>query len=97
MKIRPNETPKQGQIFVEELLSIFCDIDDFCIEYKKYFKTHLFMEVDEIILKTALSLSEIMTIVIYFHLLIYKTFKWYYLQLVCITLKLYFLEPVIYN
>ncbi len=60
---------------MEELLPIFCDIDDFCIEYKKYFKIHLFVKVYEIILKTALSLSEIMTIVIYFHLLIYKTFK----------------------
>ena len=82
---------------MEELLPIFCDVDDFCIEYEKYCKTHLLMETDQIMPKTSLSLSEIMTIVIYFHLSNYKTFKWYYLQFVCITLKPYFPKLVSYN
>ncbi len=42
---------------MEELLPIFCDVDDFCIEYKKYCKTHLLMETDRIIPKTSLSVT----------------------------------------
>lgn len=38
-----------------------------------------------------------MTIVIYFHLSNHKTFKWYYLQFVCTTLKSHFPKLVSYN
>ena len=31
---------------VEQLIAIFCDIDEFCIEYEKYLKTHL-LQADE--------------------------------------------------
>ncbi|MEE1057585.1 MAG: IS982 family transposase, partial [Acutalibacteraceae bacterium] len=40
---------------------------------------------------------EIMTIVIYFHLSNYRTFKWYYNKFVCKTLKPYFPKLVSYK
>lgn len=82
---------------MEELLAIFCDVDDFCNAYEEYCKTYLLVDKEQIIPKTSMSLSEIMTIVIYFHLSNYRTFKWYYLKFVCITLKPYFPKLVSYN
>ena len=63
---------------MEELLAIFCDTDDFCKEYEEYCTHHLLVSREEIIPQTRMYLSEIMTIVIYFHLSHYRTFKWYY-------------------
>ena len=51
---------------MEELLAIFCDADDFCKDYESYCQHHLLMDKDKITPKTSMSLSEIMTIVIYF-------------------------------
>ena len=52
----------------EQLIAIFCDIDDFCKEYESYCTTHLLMDKDHFISRTSMSLSEIMTIVVCFHL-----------------------------
>ena len=60
------------------LEAIFCLIDDFC----KYFETQSqFVEIGKVRKKTRvpeMSLSEMMTIVVLFHLSGYKTFKDYY-------------------
>ena len=82
---------------MEELLAIFCDVDDFCKEYEVYCQHHLLMDKNQIIPKTSMSLSEIMTIVIYFHLSNQRTFKWYYIKFVGIVLKSYFPKLVSYN
>ena len=82
---------------MEELLAIFCDVDDFCKAYEEYCETHLLMDKKQIVPKTSMYLSEIMTIVIYFHLSNYRTFKWYYNKFVCKTLKPYFPKLVSYN
>ncbi|MDD6489180.1 MAG: IS982 family transposase [Clostridia bacterium] len=82
---------------MEELLAIFCDVDDFCKAYEEYCQTHLLMSKEQIIPKTSMSLSEIMTIVIYFHLSNQRTFKWYYLKFVSTILKPYFPKLVSYN
>ena len=82
---------------MEELLAIFCDVDDFCKAYEEYCQTHLLMSKEQIIPKTSMSLSEIMTIVIYFHLSNQRTFKWYYLKFVNTILKPYFPKLVSYN
>ncbi len=82
---------------MEELLAIFCDVDDFWKAYEDYCKTHLLMDKEQVIPKTSMYLSEIMTIVIYFHLSNYRTFKWYYLKFVFITLKPYFPKLISYN
>ena len=82
---------------MEELLAIFCDVDDFCKEYEAYCQHHLLMDKNQIIPKTSMSLSEIMTIVIYFHLSNQRTFKWYYIKFVGVTLKPCFPKLVSYN
>jgi hypothetical protein len=47
--------------------------------------------------KGRLSLSEVMTIILLFHLSGYRCFKWYYQRYVCVYLRHYFPEPVSYN
>ena len=82
---------------MEELLAIFCDVDDFCKDYESYCEHHLLMDKEKIIPKTSMSLSEIMTIVIYFHLSNQRTFKWYYIKFVGTVLRPYFPRQVSYN
>ena len=82
---------------MEELLAIFCDVDDFCKDYAEYCKHHLLMDKEKIIPKTSMSLSEIMTIVIYFHLSNQRIFKWYYIKFVGTVLRPYFPRQVSYN
>ena len=82
---------------MEELLAIFCDVDDFCKDYESYCEHHLLMDKEKIIPKTSMSLSEIMTIIIYFHLSNQRTFKWYYIKFVGTVLRPYFPRQVSYN
>jgi hypothetical protein len=84
------------------LLQIFCDVDDFCILYEQH--THkLLYDTDEKIQKcritknTRLSLSEVMTIIIYFHFSDYRKFKNYYKKHVCRYLRDEFPNLVSYN
>jgi hypothetical protein len=44
-----------------------------------------------------LSLSEVMTIILLFHLSGYRCFKWYYQGYVCVHMRTYFPSPVSYN
>lgn len=81
----------------EQLIAIFCDIDDFCKEYEIYCTTHLLMDKDHVVPRTSMSLSEIMTIVVYFHLSHYRTFKWYYKNHVSEHLREYFPHLVSYS
>lgn len=80
-----------------ELIPIFCDIDDFCKDYEEYCTKSLLMDKNTIAPRTSLSLSEIMTILVYFHLSGYRTFKWYYKNYVCKVLKSDFPKLVSYN
>lgn len=82
---------------VEQLIPIFCDVDDFCIGYEEYCTRHLLMDKNQVIPKTSMALSEIMTIVIGFHLSQYRTFKWYYIDCVRGRLRQYFPRLVSYN
>lgn len=61
-----------------EQIAIFCDIDDFCKAYEEYCTHSLLMDKNEVIPRTKMELSEIMTILIMYHLSGYRTFKWYY-------------------
>ena len=61
-----------------EQIAIFCDIDDFCKDYEEYCTHSLLMDKNEVVPKTKMALSEIMTIVIMYHLSGYRTFKHYY-------------------
>ena len=63
----------------EQMIAVFCDIDDFCIEYEK----HMITGKAPAIQKTRMALSERMTIAVMYHLSHYREFKWYYKNLVC--------------
>jgi len=85
------------QSIEQMLLEIFCDIDDFCKTFTDYWHKHLVTDGRPIIPKCAMSLSEIMTIVIYFHLSGQRTFKWYYKYFICGYLKDCFPKRLSYN
>jgi len=82
---------------VEQLTAIFCDIDDFCIEYERYCKTYMLPNEPYKLPKTSMHLSEIMTIVVFFHLSHYREFKWYYLEFICGQMADCFTRLVSYN
>ena len=80
-----------------EQVAIFCDVDDFCKAYEEYCMHSLMMEKKKVIPRTRMALSEIMTILIMFHLSGYRTFKWYYKKYVMQHQKKDFPNLVSYN
>lgn len=87
------------------LISIFCDADDFCKEFEPEWKKVLIENQDKGLIgdkkrrnrKTALSLSEAITIVIMFHKTRHRTFKDYYERYVLAFLKPYFPKIISYS
>ena len=62
-----------------ELEQLFCEIDDFCHGFEAVFKSKLISEQPRKRLrKSNLSLSEVITIIVYFHQSSYRTFKDFY-------------------
>ena len=51
-----------------EQIAIFCDTDYFCRAYEEYCRNKLLMDKEEVVPRTRMSLSEIMTILIMYHL-----------------------------
>ena len=80
-----------------EQIAIFCDADDFCKAYEEYCKNKLLMDKEEVVPRTRMSLSEIMTILIMYHLSGYKTFKWYYTKHIMVHQRKDFPDLVSYN
>jgi len=78
---------------VEQIIAVFCDIDDFCQGYEK----HIITSETVSKAKTSMALSEIMTIGVMYHLSHYRTFKWYYKNLVLKEWRGYFPSLVSYN
>ena len=72
MRITTNS--KTERRFFMEQIAIFCDTDDFCRAYEEYCRNKLLMDKEEVIPRTRMSLSEIMTILIMYQLSGYKTF-----------------------
>ncbi len=59
--------------------ALFCEIDDFCIQFEPMYNQNLIAEgIKKRIKPSAMSLSEIMTIIILFHCSNYRTFKKFY-------------------
>lgn len=83
------------------LVKNFYDVDNYCIAFEQYCRSHFLTEnsdSDFVMIKSkTLSLSEVMIITIYFHLLNYRTFKAYYKEHVSNVLKPYFPKLVSYN
>ena len=77
------------------LTRIFCEIDDFMQEFEEEYKRRLLSESS--IINSKLSMSEIMTIVVYYHNYGNRTFKDFYLKSVCKNLKSEFPNLVSYN
>lgn len=87
------------------LVSIFCDVDDFCKEFEPEWKRIMIENQDKNLIgdkkrrnrRTELSLSEAITIVIMFHKTRYRTFKDYYQRYVLVFLKPYFPKLLSYS
>lgn len=81
------------------IISVFYDIDNFCKELKGYFE-HYFIPGEKAASfepPSALSLSEIMTICVCFHLSGHRTFKSYYTRLIQKEYRKFFPRLVSYN
>lgn len=71
-----------------DIVTIFCEIDDFCHQFEPIFKRKSpSSQTRQRNRAMKLSLSEIMTIVVYFHISGYSNFKTYYLKQVQKTLR----------
>ncbi len=79
------------------LTIIFCHIDDFCNFFFKEAQKKLLPGSSESIIKSKMTLSEVMTIYIYWHHSGYSNFKNYYSKHVLINLKKEFPNAVSYS
>lgn len=77
MRITTNSKEQKGGFFNGRTSSNFCDADDYCKAYEEYCRNKLLMDKKEVVPKTNMALSEIMMILIMYHLSGYRTFKWY--------------------
>jgi len=80
-----------------KITQIFCSIDDFCKEFVPNWENQLISGGKKRIRKSNLSLSEIITIQVLFHISGYRNFKTFYLDYVCKFLKNEFPNLVSYN
>jgi transposase len=80
------------------ILPLFADLDDFCQSFEPIYKTpQLNSATARRKRQSALTLSEIMTIIVWFQQSSYRTFKDYYLKEVCQHLRDEFPDLVSYN
>ena len=82
---------------MDKITEIFCSIDDFCKEFVPFWQKSLLCNGKKRIRASKLSLSEVMTIQVLFHLSGYKTFKEFYLGYVSKHLEKEFPNLVSYN
>ena len=80
------------------LLEIFCDVDDFMLVFDDWLKNHALTETpSKRGRKPTLTMSEVMTIIIWFHQSHYRDFKAFYQEHVCQHLRSEFPKLVSYN
>jgi len=80
------------------LLNIFCSVDDFCKVFSRFWRKQLISNGGSRWIKpSSLCLSEVMTIMIFFHISRYRTFKDYYIKHVCQHMRAEFPGLVSYN
>ena len=86
---------------INYITKIFCEVDDFCINFINQYNSSVLRNSKNTNLKIwrspNLALSEAMTIIIFFHLSHYRNFKSYYKNYVCENLKGLFPRLVSYN
>lgn len=84
--------------YENKLVEIFCHIDDFTKVFINELQTRQLTDGERKRIKpSSLSESEIMTILVYFHIMRYRDFKHYYLFHVCKNMKSDFPRLVSYN
>lgn len=90
---------KGVEMLLAPMVEIFCDIDDFCKRHEENNQSKLLphAEIKKRDRKPQLSLSEIMTLLIFFHLSHYRTFKDFYMSCVLEDLSAYFPKAVSYE
>lgn len=85
-------------MLVDKITEIFVEVDDFCLEFEEEIKQHLLdVNSKKRIRKSKLSDSEIITILISFHIGSFRNFKHYYLNYICTHLQNEFPDTVSYN
>jgi len=80
-----------------KIVEIFCSIDDFCLDFVPKWKKQLIGKPRKRNKPSKLSLSEIMTIQVLFHLSGYRNFKTFYLSMIKGHISSYFPTAVSYN
>jgi len=80
-------------------LEIFCQVDDFCLWFVPRWERHMLPPADRTIRQREgrLCLSEVMTILMLFHRSNYRTFKHFYQEYVCVSLRADFPNLVSYQ
>jgi len=82
----------------DQITEIFCKVDDFCLEFDKGIRTHLLEQGKKRKNRPfAMADSEVITIMIYFHLGSFRNFKHFYLFYVKTHLQKEFPTTVSYN
>jgi len=81
----------------EKITQIFCSFDDFCKEFVPFWEQSLISNGKKRIRKSKMSLSEVMTIQVLFHISGYRNFKTFYKGYVCKHLTNDFPDLVSYN
>jgi hypothetical protein len=83
---------------MSQLIAMFCDIDDFCKGFEPRYRQRLLQSgQSQRTRQTTLALSEIMTLIVYFHCSHYRDFKQYYTDYVAGPLRPYFPALVSYS
>jgi hypothetical protein len=73
---------------MSQLIKMFCEIDDYCKTYEQDINKLLNKdELKQMIPRSSMALSEIMTIVVYFHKSKMRDFKAYYKIMILGVLK----------
>jgi hypothetical protein len=67
---------------MDHITELFCILDDFCKKFNESLEKALISDQKIRIKKSALSLSEAMTIVILFHQSGFRFFKYFYCQMI---------------
>ena len=84
-------------ISTDKITEIFCSIDDFCKEFLPNFERHLLSNTKKRNKPSKLSLSEVMTIQVLFHICGFRNFKMFYKGYVTHHLRSWFPDLVSYN
>ena len=83
---------------IAQFIGLFINVDDFCLVFEPEYNKKLLEDgTRKRIRESTLSLSEVMTIIIWFHMSGYRTFKDYYIREVSIHLRWAFPQLVKYN